>query len=72
MPEDYIDPPPVDCMRQPTVGTPPSYTIDAEEVPWLLGTQLTEQCGPLARAPAGTRVLLIEAHDLQESSVRRR
>ncbi|SDJ86381.1 deoxyribodipyrimidine photolyase-related protein [Halovenus aranensis] len=50
-------------MRQPTVGTSPTYSLDDDEVPWVLGTQLTEQCGPLARAPEGSRVLLIEAHD---------
>jgi deoxyribodipyrimidine photolyase-related protein len=50
-------------MRQPIVGTPSSYTIEEDEVPWVLGTHLTEQCGPLARADAGSRVLLIEAHD---------
>ncbi|MFB6360671.1 MAG: cryptochrome/photolyase family protein [Halobacteriales archaeon] len=50
-------------MRQPLVGTPPQYAIGEDEVPWVLGTQLTEQCGPLARAPAGSQVLLIEAHD---------
>ncbi|PSQ25899.1 cryptochrome/photolyase family protein [Halobacteriales archaeon QS_9_68_17] len=50
-------------MRQPLVGTPPRYTIDDGEVPWILGTHLTEQCGPLARAPEGSRVLLVEAHD---------
>jgi len=50
-------------MRQPTVGTPPSYTLADHEVPWILGTQLTEQCGPLTRAPDDSRVLLIEAHD---------
>ncbi len=50
-------------MRQPTVGDPPSYEVGEEEVPWMLGTQLTEQCGPLARAPSGSRVLLVEAHD---------
>lgn len=50
-------------MRQPIVGSPPRYTLDEGEVPWILGTQLTEQCGPLARASEGSRVLLIEAHD---------
>jgi len=50
-------------MRQPTVGTPPAYEVGDDEVPWLLGTQLTEQCGPLARASTGSRVLLVEAHD---------
>ncbi|TKR24544.1 cryptochrome/photolyase family protein [Natronomonas salsuginis] len=50
-------------MRQPIVGTGPEYTVGADEVPWILGTQLTEQCGPLARAAEDSRVLLIEAHD---------
>jgi len=50
-------------MYQPAVGTPPSDTIAADEVPWVLGTQLNEHCGPLARASEGSRVLLIEAHD---------
>lgn len=50
-------------MRQPTVGTPPEYEIGDEEIPWILGTHLTAQCGPLARAPAGSRAVLIEARD---------
>jgi deoxyribodipyrimidine photolyase-related protein len=50
-------------MQKPLVGTSPEYTVGDEEVPWLLGTQLTEQCGPLARASDGSRVLLVEAHD---------
>ena len=50
-------------MRQPTVGDPPAYTIAEDEVPWILGTQLTMRSGPLARAPDGSQVLLIEAHD---------
>ncbi|WP_459821954.1 cryptochrome/photolyase family protein [Halorubrum luteum] len=50
-------------MHQPLVGSAPEYEIDDDEVIWVLGTQLTEQCGPLARAPAGSRVLLIEAHE---------
>ncbi|MFB6150340.1 MAG: cryptochrome/photolyase family protein [Haloarculaceae archaeon] len=50
-------------MRQPAVGTPPSYAVAEDEVPWVLGTRLTEQCGPLARASEGSRVLMIEAHD---------
>jgi deoxyribodipyrimidine photolyase-related protein len=53
-------------MQQPLVGSPPEYTIDDDEVPWLLGTQLTAQCGPLARASPGSRVLLIEAHDFAQ------
>ncbi len=50
-------------MRQPIVGEPQSFEMADNDVPWVLGTQLTEQAGPLARAPAGSRVLLIEAHD---------
>jgi deoxyribodipyrimidine photolyase-related protein len=50
-------------MRQPRVGEPPEYTVADDEVPWILGTQLTEQCGPLARAAEGSQVLLVEAHD---------
>jgi deoxyribodipyrimidine photolyase-related protein len=50
-------------MRQPIVGESPEYTLADDEVPWVLGTQLTTRSGPLARAPAGSRVLLIEAHD---------
>ena len=50
-------------MRQPTVGDPPAYAVGDDEVPWILGTHLTEACGPLARAPGGSQVLLVEAHD---------
>jgi deoxyribodipyrimidine photolyase-related protein len=32
-------------------------------VPWVLGTHLHPDVGPLGRAPEGSRVLLIEAHD---------
>jgi deoxyribodipyrimidine photolyase-related protein len=50
-------------MRQSIVGTPPEYTLGTDEIPWVLGTQLTDRSGPLARAPEGSHVLLIEAHD---------
>ena len=50
-------------VRQPTVGTPPEYSLATDEVVWLLGTQLTEQSGPLARSEEPQRVLLVEAHD---------
>jgi len=50
-------------MHTPIVGEPPEYSLHEDAVPWILGTQLTTQCGPLARAPDGSRVLLIEAHD---------
>jgi deoxyribodipyrimidine photolyase-related protein len=50
-------------MDQPIVGDPPTYTIAENEVPWILGTQLTTRSGPLARAPEGSQVLMIEAHD---------
>jgi deoxyribodipyrimidine photolyase-related protein len=36
---------------------------DEHRVPWVLGTQLHPEVGPLGRAPEGSRVLLIEAHD---------
>ncbi|PSQ36307.1 cryptochrome/photolyase family protein [Halobacteriales archaeon QS_9_70_65] len=36
---------------------------DEHRVPWVLGTQLHPEAGPLGRAPEGSRVLLIEAHD---------
>ncbi len=50
-------------MLTPRVGTVPDYEVDGEtRVPWLLGTQLSTDAGPLARAPAGSRVLLVEAH----------
>jgi deoxyribodipyrimidine photolyase-related protein len=48
----------------PVVGTVEEYDIDGERrVPWVLGTQLHPSVGPLSRAPDGSRVLLIEAHD---------
>jgi deoxyribodipyrimidine photolyase-related protein len=50
-------------MRQPTVGSAPEYELEPDAVPWVLGTQLTDRSGPLARAPAGSRVLMIEAHE---------
>jgi len=49
-------------MRQPPVGTPPEYDLKANDVPWVLGTQLTTEAGPLARARRGSPVVLIEAH----------
>ena len=50
-------------MRQPTVGSAPEYELASDEVPWVLGTQLTDRSGPLARAPAGSPVLMIEARE---------
>jgi len=50
-------------MYQPIVGEPPDYSLSADEVPWVLGTQLTRQCGPVARTPGGSEILLIESHD---------
>ena len=49
-------------MHKPSVGEPPTYTLSENEIPWVLGTQLTTQCGPLARAPEGSEVLMIESH----------
>ena len=48
-------------MQRPIVGDPSAYTLADDEIPWVLGTQLTRQCGPLARAPEGSTVLMIEA-----------
>jgi Uncharacterized protein related to deoxyribodipyrimidine photolyase len=51
-------------LTQPIVGETESYSLtDPNRVPWVLGTQLHPDAGPLARAPDGSRVLLIEAHD---------
>jgi len=51
-------------MVGPVVGTTPEYEMDEPgRVPWVLGTQLHPDAGPLARAPGGSRVCLIEAHD---------
>lgn len=36
---------------------------ETNRVPWILGTQLHPDVGPLKRAPKNSRVLLIEAHD---------
>jgi deoxyribodipyrimidine photolyase-related protein len=49
-------------MHQPIVGEVPEYEVGPNEVPWVLGTQLTDRSGPLARAGDGSRVLLIESH----------
>ena len=49
-------------MTEPVVGSAPDYEMDGK-VPWVLGTQLHPEAGPLARAPEGSRVLMIEAHD---------
>jgi deoxyribodipyrimidine photolyase-related protein len=49
-------------MVEPAVGTAPEYEMGGARVPWVLGTQLHPQVGPLARAPEGGRVLMIEAH----------
>jgi deoxyribodipyrimidine photolyase-related protein len=49
------------AMTGPVVGTPPEYGMEGERVPWVLGTQLHPDAGPLGRAPAGSRVLMIES-----------
>jgi len=54
----------------PVVGTVDAGEVDGDErVPWVLGTQLHPDVGPLGRAPEGSRVLLIEA---REFAARRR
>ena len=48
-------------MDVPPVGGRPSYSLAADEVPWVLGTQLSMDHGPLGRAEPGSTVLLVEA-----------
>ena len=49
---------------KPVIGEAVSYDVEtSHHVPWVLGTQLTLDVGPLGRAPVGSRVLLIEAHE---------
>ena len=51
-------------MIQPAVGDVDTYPMDdSQSVPWLLGTHLHPEVGPISRADAGSRVLMIEAHD---------
>ncbi|WP_436900574.1 cryptochrome/photolyase family protein [Halovenus halobia] len=50
-------------MTEPVVGSAPDYEMGGNRVPWVLGTQLHPDVGPLARAPEGSRVCMIEAHD---------
>ena len=48
---------------RPRVGDIPTDGVDgSDRVPWLLGTHLHPEVGPLARAPEGSRVLMVEAH----------
>ena len=49
---------------RPVVGSVAEYDLDdTDRVPWVLGTHLHPDAGPLARAPVGSRVCMIEAHD---------
>ncbi|PSP67735.1 cryptochrome/photolyase family protein [Halobacteriales archaeon QH_8_67_27] len=49
---------------RPVVGTADDYELDEpHRVPWVLGTHLHPEAGPLERAPDGSRVCMIEAHD---------
>jgi len=50
-------------MTGPVVGTPPDYQMDDGRVPWLLGTHLHPETGPLDRAPEGSRVLMVESRE---------
>jgi len=47
---------------EPAVGSPPEYDVGEDDVPFVLGTQLNEDVGPLARADDGSTVLMVEAH----------
>jgi len=51
-------------MVGPIVGAAPDYEMDDPgRVPWVLGTQLHPDCGPVGRAPGGSRVCMIEARE---------
>jgi len=51
-------------VTAPVVGETREYAVeDTNRVPWVLGTHLHPDVGPISRAPKGSRVLLIEAHD---------
>ncbi|PSQ19103.1 cryptochrome/photolyase family protein [Halobacteriales archaeon QS_8_69_26] len=50
-------------MPGPVVGDPPEYDLPDDAVPWVLGTHLHTGVGPLSRAPEGSTVLVVEAHD---------
>ena len=46
------------------VGEVPAISMASDDrVPWVLGTQLNGAVGPLAHAPRGSRVCMIEAHE---------
>lgn len=50
-------------MTQPVVGETEEYDMEDENrVPWVLGTHLNADCGPISRTPKGSRVLMIEAY----------
>ncbi len=50
-------------MHEPLVGDLEPESLGPDEIPWVLGTQLTTDAGPLLRAQPGSRVLMIEAHE---------
>jgi deoxyribodipyrimidine photolyase-related protein len=51
-------------VTAPVVGETQEYAVaETNRVPWVLGTHLHPEVGPIGRAPEGSRVLLIEAHD---------
>jgi deoxyribodipyrimidine photolyase-related protein len=55
-------------LTVPIVGETQTYSVsDPNRVPWVLGTHLHPEVGPLRRAPEGSRVLLIEAHGFARS-----
>jgi deoxyribodipyrimidine photolyase-related protein len=51
---------------KPVVGDPPDYDLGDDEIPWVLGTQLNEDVGPLGRAEDGSEVLMVESHDFAD------
>jgi len=55
-------------LTVPIVGETQTYSVsDPNRVPWVLGTHLHPEVGPLRRAPEESRVLLIEAHGFARS-----
>lgn len=51
-------------MQEPAVGDVQEYDMSSEDrVPWVLGTHLNLNVGPLSRAPQDSKVLMIEAYD---------
>jgi deoxyribodipyrimidine photolyase-related protein len=54
-------------MKEPFVGNIKDYDMSSENfTPWVLGTHLNRNVGPLKRCPEGSRVLMIESHSFSK------